>query len=936
MPKLRVKSAFLAALLLCNCYSPPAETPQNNELNGYKDNYIPGINDIQVASQLTLNSIYPASGPLEGGTAIDIIGSGFSPESRVFIGDKPAENIVFRAASRLSASTPAGEFGPVTVTVINGSEKVSLPNGFSYFHQVKINKIDPLIAISTGGSRLTISGQGFIAGTVVRVGAALAAIAAFPSDEEMVIAIPPMPAGNYAITISNLNGSSTYSKKVQVVDPLKVQAVNPPYGPLTGGTEITISGSALFEGTSLWLGEQPLSITAATADGGSIKSITPPAAGEGMASLRAANIWGESVLENAFVYLDDANSDARVVALLPPSGPAAGGERVTLIGYNLPAEGEVKFGPNKAACRYIDSHEIVCNTPGGRDGQVDITIGNSITLPAAYTYVDIGISALNPKDGSIAGGELVTISGHGYKEGTRVYFDGNSAELIEILSPNELVVRIPPAAAAGQVAVTLSRSGVTATLEEAFTYYNNANRLHWTSGGKINGAINGYIYNAWSGKPLKDAYLLIGSDPKNGLGGYTDAKGMVTISSPGLKGPLSIVTGSKPGYSNISFVQVDARDMIFWLTPSPDAEYQEMLEEQQQQQEEGNSDNEGNVDPGNNEKPPVMPRVFGNVTRAKSLELEAGNIVWVFYTQNYMYGTPYVQSKAQLQYGGEYSLTAEVGEKAIVAFSGDYDNRGNFIAKGLGIAPFQFFDYDKIYKVDIVIDTPLDTPLKLIFNDSPLDALTPVSSTLLTVDLGGMGYLPWPQRIGDSATETIMMPSKLPHDLGEIKLFARCGLYSENMNVPMSEVRLGQIAPHGEVPVSPMLGVLKMLSPEPQTYFNNDYHFIFEPTITPPPYPTFHQIYYVDGITGRISWMVFSRGDVKEFTLPNYDGTSLGSPFGATMQTTVIQSYYVPELEFDDMDDYRTGDWISRAYNYTYFDAAPPEETTDPADGLSE
>ena len=89
----------------------------------------------------------------------------------------------------------------------------------------------------------------------------------------------------------------------------------------------------------------------------------------------------------------------------------------------------------------------------------------------------------------------------------------------------------------------------------------------------------------------------------------------------------------------------------------------------------------------------------------------------------------------------------------------------------------------------------------------------------------------------------------------------------------------------------------------------------------------------MDGQTGRLSWMIFSSGDVSEFTLPNYDGTSLASPFAPTMQTAVIQSYYVPELEFDDMDDYRTGDWISRAYNYTYFDAAPPEET---ADGQSE
>ncbi len=918
MSKLRLKAAFLAIFLLTSCHE-NQEEEKKSPLNGYDDHYVHGLDNTQVASQLGINSIYPASGPVEGGTAVDIIGSGFTPNTSLFIGEKPAENVVFRSASLLSASTPGGDFGAVNVTVVDGKERATLTKGFKYFRSVKIFTIDPLIALSTGGTRLNISGQGFVSGTQVSIGDVIVQISSFPNENTLVITTPPLEPGYYDITVANLNGESTHNKQLLVVDPLYLQAVSPAYGSIKGGTEITISGSAIFEGTSLWLGDNELTISTATDNGSTAICHTPPAKAEGVVNLKASNRWGENTMENAFVYLDDSNSDARLVAVLPQAGPASGGNRISLIGYNLPKDATIHLGNNKATCLYISSQEIHCNAPAGSDGPVDISINNSVALHDAYYYVDIAIAAVSPNEGSVAGGQLVTVTGHGFKDVTKLFFDGQEAEIFNQPSTNEIVARIPKVKAAGEVDVVVSRRGVQATLEKGFTYYNHASRTRWTSGGKINGTINGYVYSSYSGRPVKQAYVLIGTDTQNGLGGYTDDKGLITISAPGLKGPLDVVTASKTGYSNHSYVKVDARDMVFWLSPSPERQEEEDNEDSD---ENPDAETDGDVIPIPDH--PVYPSVKCSVSRLKSLDETTGNRVIVFATQNYyMYYEPTIIKEATMLSSFSFEYMSNVGEQALVALSGDYDKRHNFIPKAMGIAPFLFFDYGRDYEVDILIDTPLDSEVEISFGDNKPDEITPLTRTFLTIDLGGMGYLTWPRHIGTTSSEKFNLPSKLPHNLGELKLYARAGVYADNLNIPMSEVRIGQIKPQGKVDVSPLLGVLQMNYPEPTKNFRNDYKFIFETTSEPPPYPTFNEVYTIDGRTGRTSWVVFSRGDTISFDLPNYSHTDIGSPFDRTMQTIIMQSFYVPELDFNDMDEIRASTWISRSYNYTYFDANP-------------
>src|SRR5690606_35675253 len=93
----------------------------------------------------------------------------------------------------------------------------------------------------------------------------------------------------------------------------------------------------------------------------------------------------------------------------------------------------------------------------------------------------------------------------------------------------------------------------------------------WTGGDPISGSINVTVLNANTGERLRDVFVLIGEEPAvQGLYGFTDARGQITLSAPGLVGPVSI-HALATGYGNFSWIDIDAEHMMMVLTPHPEA-----------------------------------------------------------------------------------------------------------------------------------------------------------------------------------------------------------------------------------------------------------------------------------------------------------------------------------------------------------------------------
>jgi hypothetical protein len=83
--------------------------------------------------QPTVSSVSPNNGSTSGGTGVTITGTNFAAGATVTFGSAAATNVVVVNSTTITATTPAGSTGAVTVTVTNlGPQSGSLANGYTY------------------------------------------------------------------------------------------------------------------------------------------------------------------------------------------------------------------------------------------------------------------------------------------------------------------------------------------------------------------------------------------------------------------------------------------------------------------------------------------------------------------------------------------------------------------------------------------------------------------------------------------------------------------------------------------------------------------------------------------------------------------------------------------------------------------------------------
>ncbi len=89
------------------------------------------------ASAPTISTVSPNSGPTAGGTVVTVTGTNFSSPASVMIGGTAATNVLVSSSTEITANTPAGNAGPVTVGVNQGSQSTTMANAFNYVAPAK-------------------------------------------------------------------------------------------------------------------------------------------------------------------------------------------------------------------------------------------------------------------------------------------------------------------------------------------------------------------------------------------------------------------------------------------------------------------------------------------------------------------------------------------------------------------------------------------------------------------------------------------------------------------------------------------------------------------------------------------------------------------------------------------------------------------------------
>jgi methionine-rich copper-binding protein CopC len=162
-----------------------------------------------------------------------------------------------------------------------------------------------------------------------------------------------------------------------------------------------------------------------------------------------------------------------LTAVSPTSGPATGGNTVTLTGTGFLAPTTVTFGSTPAtAVNVVGPTTITATAPAGT-GQVSVSVSTpagSATRPAAYTYVPAPtVTGVSPASGPVGGGTSVTITGTHLGTTSSVNFGGTAAAGFTVDSTTSVTVTTP-AHVANPVDVVVDTAYGSATDANAFAY----------------------------------------------------------------------------------------------------------------------------------------------------------------------------------------------------------------------------------------------------------------------------------------------------------------------------------------------------------------------------------------------------------------------------------------------------------------------------------
>ena len=337
---------------------------------------------------------------------------------------------VFGAAVTLTANTPATtSSAAVTVTGLTGAQLTATLTRVE-------TTVDPNATAVAVRAALTLTGTAGGVPTTVDLG---------------------------AVTIA----SATCQRPAAAPAAPDLTAITPPTGPTTGGTTVTITGANLTGTTSVTFDGVPATNVTVAPGGGSLTAVTPAHAA-GPVDVAVTTPAGTDTLPGAFTYVAAAPT---ATGITPNSGPAAGGQTVTITGTGLADATQVTFDGVPATIVRRTANSVVVRTPRGAAGPaaVVVTTPAGTTAPLDYTYLAApDATGLTPDSGPAAGGTTVTITGTGLAGATQVTFDGVPATIVR-RTANSVVVRAP-AHPAGAVDVAVTTPGGTDTLPDAFTY----------------------------------------------------------------------------------------------------------------------------------------------------------------------------------------------------------------------------------------------------------------------------------------------------------------------------------------------------------------------------------------------------------------------------------------------------------------------------------
>jgi hypothetical protein len=443
-----------------------------------------------------VQSITPALGPVDGGTAVTVVGSGFrsidtADETAVRFGDVPASRFVVLSDTKLIAVTPAAAVGAVRVTIVNSS---GANNGrtASFGYRMSLGaEFESVTAAATGGAQILagVTGGGlgatardFIALRVTALVGDVAAVVSWVSPEQVRITVPAT-AKLGAAQVRLLHDGFAGPRSTATVTYLPgVTSVTPNRINVEGGDLVKIVGAGFGsvdpeDLTAVTFGGVPAQVFLVRSDT-VIEAVAPEGDG-GPAAVRVTTASGAS-LESAAArvsYVGPLGLDTSGGAFVRADG---GRHTLAVTGGTLGADARefaasgisLLLGKVKIPVTWVDPTHLSVSLPPQTGVSSSLTLVNGtvsspVTLPVAPV-----VAGLSATTDTIAGGRTVTVRTAGAATATDFRF--GSAEAACTGGNHVYVCVVPPADEAGPVRVSFTSgtdvaSGFTATSTFSYT-----------------------------------------------------------------------------------------------------------------------------------------------------------------------------------------------------------------------------------------------------------------------------------------------------------------------------------------------------------------------------------------------------------------------------------------------------------------------------------
>lgn len=498
------------------------------------------------------------------------------------------------ASADAAASSSTDVAGDVTVKDASGGDaKPSVDLGgdgtaSSAPAKLALLSVDPGQGSTAGGETVTLTGKGFTGNLVVLMGGTpLTDDTVIVLDAETVqVTTPPHEAGLVDVQVL-IPGDNPISAQLDdaflYFNELVITSVQPPQGPVAGGTPITISGSGLSGKTAVLIGGKP-AIGVQVVSDAEVIATTPPGV-FGPQPVHVVNQRGAGLLKNGFIYV----GVPVITAVTPASGPTAGGTTVTVSGWGFDKDADVRFGGQLAT--FVELGKPIAGQPGylkvvtpPGQGVADVQVTTkhgATTLAGGYVFTsDQGqaatkILSVAPKSGPLGGGGTVAIVATGLvaASDTTLLFGNKSAKILSVSAKDHVVLAtVPKATVAGSVDVALMTSKGSDKAVGGYSYTNSLALLSVAPGsgppeGNTKLVLKGSGFQ--KGKPA----VKVGALPAAAVVVVSDSE-IQAITPPGSPGyvDVSVAIGSEIAVAKGAFVYTSKELQLYVPYPSSGAQ----------------------------------------------------------------------------------------------------------------------------------------------------------------------------------------------------------------------------------------------------------------------------------------------------------------------------------------------------------------------------